>query len=168
MRLPTLLLLLLSVVLLGEMHAASAQSPTSYAWCSRSDDNNYNICYFTSREQCQETTAGGSAFCFANPTYRPSPRASDQAMNAPRLGPPANNEAVNAPRLGEPNRQVARVAQVRQSAPTRERSPSNRPDAGAAEPQAPKQETQSFTDIIAAGVARVVSSAIDEVGMPRF
>ena len=38
MRLPTLSLLLISAVLLGEMHAASAQSPTSYPWCSRGGD----------------------------------------------------------------------------------------------------------------------------------
>jgi hypothetical protein len=85
MRLPTLSLLLISAVLLGEMHAASAQSPTSYPWCSRGGDgDNYNICYFTSKEQCQGTTSGVAAFCFANPYYRPSPPASDEAVNAPR------------------------------------------------------------------------------------
>ena len=64
---------------------ASAQSPTSYPWCSRSGDgDNYNICYFTSKEQCQGTTSGVAAFCFANPYYRPSPQASAEAVNAPR------------------------------------------------------------------------------------
>ena len=56
MRLPTLSLLLISAVLFGEMHAASAQSPTSYPWCSRSGRSSTNNCYFTSKEQCQRTT----------------------------------------------------------------------------------------------------------------
>ena len=74
MRLRTLSLLLISAVLLGEIHVASAQSPTSYPWCSRSGDrDNYNNCYFTSKEQCQKTQAGIGAFCFENPYYRPSP-----------------------------------------------------------------------------------------------
>ena len=77
MRLPTLSLLLISAVLFGEMHAASAQSPTSYPWCSRSGDGeNYNVCYFKSKEQCQATTSGVGDVCFANPYYRPSPPAS--------------------------------------------------------------------------------------------
>ena len=111
MRLPTLSLLLISAVLLGEMHAASAQSPTSYPWCSRGGDgDNYNICYFTSKEQCQATTSGVAAFCFANPYYRPSPQASAEAVNAPR---PPSGERNQLPR--EPARQVggsrpARVA----------------------------------------------------------
>jgi hypothetical protein len=151
MRLPTLSLLLISAVLFGEMHAASAQSPNSYPWCSRGGDGDgYNICYFTSKEQCQGTTLGVGAFCFANKYY--SPPASDEAVNAPR--PPAGE-------LGEPGRQVgARVVRARQSAATRERSPGDRLDAGAAEAQVPKQETPSFplADVIAAGVARVVSA----------
>ena len=74
MRLPALLLLLISAMLFGEMHAASTQSPTIYPWCSLGGDgDNYNICYFTSKEQCQKTTAGIGAFCFENPYYRPSP-----------------------------------------------------------------------------------------------
>src|SRR4249920_89517 len=90
MRVPTLSLLLISAVMFGEMQAASAQSPTSYPWCSRGGDgDNYNICYFTSKEQCQGTTSGVAAFCFANPYYRPSPSASDEAVNAPR---PADGE----------------------------------------------------------------------------
>ena len=35
MRLPILSLLLISAALLGEMQAASAQSPTSYPWCAK-------------------------------------------------------------------------------------------------------------------------------------
>jgi len=141
MRLPTLSLLLISAVLLGEMHAASAQSPTSYPWCSRGGDgDNYNICYFTSKEQCQATTSGVAAFCFANPYYRPPPQASDEAVNAPSPG----WRAVQL--LNEPSRQVgarqSRAVRARPSASTGERSPRGRLDAGAAGAQVPKQETR--------------------------
>jgi Protein of unknown function (DUF3551) len=155
MRLPTLSLLLISGVLFGEMHAASAQSPNSYPWCSRGGDgDNYNICYFTSKEQCQGTTLGVGAFCFANPYY--SPPASAEAVNAPR---PRGGERYQP--LGEPGRQVgAQVVRAKPSASNRERSPGGRLDAGAAEAQAPKQETQSFP--LADVIARVVSA----VGSP--
>jgi hypothetical protein len=144
MRLPTLSPLLISAVLLGEMHAASAQSPTSYPWCSRSDDgNNYNICYFTTKEQCQGTTSGVGSFCFANPYYRPSPPATDEAVNAPRA--PGGERYQLA---GEPGRQVgarqSRVVRAKQSASTGERSPGGHLDAGAAGAQVPKQEARSF------------------------
>ena len=147
MRLPTLSLLLISAVLLGEMHVASAQSPTSYPWCSRSDDgNNYNICYFTSKEQCQRTTSGVGALCFANPHYRPSSQASDVAVNVPH---PPGGERNQLPR--EPARQVGArqspVVRAKQSASTGERSPGGRLDASAAGAQVPKQETQSFDDL---------------------
>jgi hypothetical protein len=142
MRLPTLSLLLISAVLLGEMHVASAQSPTSYPWCSRSDDgNNYNICYFTSKEQCQGTTSGVGALCFANPHYRPSSPASDLAVNVPR---PPGGERNQLPR--EPARQVGArqspVVRAKQSVSIGERSPGGRLDAAGA--QVPKQETQSL------------------------
>ena len=139
MRLSTLSLLLISAVLFGEMHAASAQSPNSYPWCSRGGDgDNYNICYFTSKEQCQGTTFGVGAFCFANPYY--SPPASDEAVNAPR---PRGGERYQL--LGEPGRQVgARAVRAKQSAAPRERSPGGRLDAGAAGAQVPEQETRSF------------------------
>jgi hypothetical protein len=169
MRLPTLSLLLIFAVLFGEMHAASAQSPNSYPWCSRGGDgDNYNICYFTSKEQCQGTTIGVGAFCFANPNYRPSPPASAEAVNAPRS---PGGERYQP--LGEPGRQVgARAVRAKQSASTRERSPGGRLDAGAAEAQAPKQEAPSFslTDVIAAGISRVVSAIDDrpDVGIDRL
>jgi hypothetical protein len=143
MRLPTLSLLLISAVLLGEMHTASAQSPTSYPWCSRSDGDNYNICYFTSKEQCDGTTHGIGAFCFANPYYRSSPQARDEAVNAPR---PPGGERYQLP--GEPGRRVggrqSPVVRAKQSASTGERSPGGRLDASAAGAQVPKQETRSF------------------------
>jgi len=144
MRLPTLSLLLISAVLFGEMHAASAQSPTSYPWCSRGGDgDNYNICYFTSKEQCQATTSGVTAFCFANPYYRPPPQAGDEAVNAPSPG----WRAVQL--LNEPSRQVgarqSRAVRAKPSASTRERSP--RLDAGAAGVHVPKQETLTGADV---------------------
>jgi hypothetical protein len=161
MRLPTLPLLLISAVLFGEMHAASAQSPNSYPWCSRGGDgDNYNICYFTSKEQCQGTTSGVTAFCFANPYYRPSPPASAEAVNAPR---PPSGERYQLP--GEPSRRVALqsgVGRAKQSTSTGERS-QTRLDAGATGVQMPQQETRSFslTDVIATGIARVVSAIGD-------
>ena len=143
MRLRTLSLLLISAVLLGEMQAASAQSPTSYPWCSRGGDgDNYNICYFTSKEQCQGTTSGVAAFCFANPYYRPPP---PEAVNAPSPG----WRAVQLPK--EANRQVgapqSRVVRAKPSAPTRERSPGGRLDAGATGVHVPKQETLTGADV---------------------
>src|SRR6516164_2970394 len=131
MRLPTLSLLLISAVLFSEMHAASAQSPTSYSWCSRGGDgDNYNVCYFTSKEQCQATTSGVTAFCFANPYYRPPPHAGDEAVNAPSPG----WRAVQL--LNEPSRQIgarqSRAVRAKPSASTRERSPGGRLGAGAA------------------------------------
>ena len=85
MRLPTLSLLLISAVLFGEMHAASAQSPTSYPWCSRSFDRTSNInCYFTSKQQCQTTISGIGAYCFPSPYYRQSPGDRGQAVNPRR------------------------------------------------------------------------------------
>ena len=146
MRLRTLSLLLISAVLPGEMHVASAQSPTSYPWCSRGGDgDNYNICYFTSKEQCQATTSGVTAFCFANPYYRPPPQASDEAVSAPSPG----WRAVQLPK--EANRQVgapqSRVVRAKPSAPTRERSPGGRLDAGATGVHVPKQETLTGADV---------------------
>jgi hypothetical protein len=147
MRLPTLSLLLISAVLLGEMHAASAQSPTSYPWCSRSGDgDSYNICYFTSKEQCQGTISGVAAFCFANPYYRPPPPASDEAVNAPR---PPGRERYQLPR--EAGRQVgarqSRGVRAKQSASIGERSPGGRLDASATGAQMPKQETLTGADV---------------------
>ena len=61
---------------------ASAQSPTSYPWCSRSFDRTSNInCYFTSKQQCQTTISGIGAYCFPSPYYRQSPGARGQAPN---------------------------------------------------------------------------------------
>jgi hypothetical protein len=160
MRLLTLLLLI-SAVLFPAIHVASAQSPISYPWCSRSSDANSNICYFKSKEQCQVTTSGVSSFCIANPTYQPPPPASDEAVNAPRR---PGGEQYQLP--GEQSRRVSALqsgaVRAKQSTSTGDHSPGDRPDAGAAEGQVPKQETWSFplADVIAGGLARVVS-AID-------
>ena len=136
MRLRTLSLLLISAVLFGEMHAASAQSPTSYPWCSRGGGDNYNICYFTSKEQCQATTSGVTAFCFANPYYRPTPQASDEAVNAPSAG----WRAVQL--LNEPSRQVgahqSRAVRAKPSASTGERSPPQAAGGEAADDRRPQ------------------------------
>ena len=43
MRLPMLSFVLLAAALLGEIQAASAQSPTSYPWCSRSPTGACNL-----------------------------------------------------------------------------------------------------------------------------
>jgi hypothetical protein len=85
MRSLILSLVLANAALMSAADVASAQSPTSYPWCSRSGDrDNYNSCYFTSKEQCQRTTSGIGAFCFENPYYRPSPGARGQAVNPRR------------------------------------------------------------------------------------
>jgi hypothetical protein len=159
MRLPTLSLLLISAVLLGEMHAASAQSPTSYPWCSRGGDgDNYNICYFTSKEQCRATTTGVAAFCFANPYYQPPPPASDEAVNAPSPGwravqlpkEPSQQVGARQSRVKEPSQQAgarqSRVVRAKPSASGGERSPGGRLDAGATGAQVPKQETLTEAD----------------------
>ena len=63
-------LVLAIAVVTNATDLASAQSPTSYPWCSRSADRTSNInCYFTSKEQCQRTISGIGAYCFPSP-YR--------------------------------------------------------------------------------------------------
>jgi Protein of unknown function (DUF3551) len=71
MRLSLLSLFLMTAALLGEIQAASAQSPTSYPWCSR---------YFgramagaTSKAQCMATVSGIGGYCFENPYLRTAP-----------------------------------------------------------------------------------------------
>jgi hypothetical protein len=121
MRLPILSPLLIFAVLLGEMDAASSQSPASY------------------KEQCQGATSGVGTFCFANPFAAP---ASNEAMNVPR---PPGGERYQP---GEPGRPVGArqspVVRAKQSASTGERSPGGRLDIRAAGAQVPKQGTRSF------------------------
>ena len=74
MRLLIVSLIFANAALVSVTDPASAQSPTSYPWCSRLGDNtNVNNCYYTSKEQCQGTISGIGAFCFPNPYYRHSP-----------------------------------------------------------------------------------------------
>jgi len=74
MRLLILWLVLANAALMGATDPASAQSPTSYPWCSRGGRSSANNCYFTSKEQCMRTVSGIGVFCLQNPSYRPSPR----------------------------------------------------------------------------------------------
>ena len=78
MRLPILLLFLIAAALLGEIQAASAQSPNSYPWCSRGVRSVPGNCYYTSKEQCQRTISGNGGFCIRNPSYRGLPASRDK------------------------------------------------------------------------------------------
>jgi Protein of unknown function (DUF3551) len=74
MRLLILAMVLANAALMGATAPASAQSPYSYPWCARGGGKtSANNCYFASKEQCMQTTSGIGAFCFENPSYRPSP-----------------------------------------------------------------------------------------------
>ena len=75
MRMPILSLFLVAAALLGEIHAAPAQSPTSYPWCARitQKDGAATSCYFTSREQCMTTLSGIGGYCFESPYYHLPP-----------------------------------------------------------------------------------------------
>jgi hypothetical protein len=76
MRLPILLLLVIFSALLGEMQAASAQSPISDQWCARHFGNwvvGPMFCYFTSYQQCRTTLSGNSGVCFQSPYYYQPP-----------------------------------------------------------------------------------------------
>jgi Protein of unknown function (DUF3551) len=85
MRLLTLSLILATSALMSLTDPASAQSPTSYPWCSRSGDRtNTNNCYFRSKEECQRTTAGIGVLCFPSPYYRHLPGVRGQAVNPRR------------------------------------------------------------------------------------
>jgi Protein of unknown function (DUF3551) len=78
MRLPILLLFLIAAALLGEIQAASAQSPYSYPWCSRGVRSVPGNCYYTSKEQCQRTISGNGGFRIRNPSYRGLPASRDK------------------------------------------------------------------------------------------
>jgi Protein of unknown function (DUF3551) len=81
MRMPILSLLLIATALLGEIHAAPAQSPTSYPWCARSYkmESSSISCYFTSRAQCMTTISGIGGYCFESLYYHaPTARAANR------------------------------------------------------------------------------------------
>jgi Protein of unknown function (DUF3551) len=80
MRLLILSLVLANTALTSAADPASAQSPTSYPWCSRSGDGTTtNTCYFTSKQECARTSSGIGVFCFENLYYRQSPPQSREA-----------------------------------------------------------------------------------------
>jgi len=70
MRLPILSLFLIAAALLGEMQTASAQSPYSYPWCSRSLRGGSLSCRYTSYDQCRTTQSGIGGLCMRSPYYR--------------------------------------------------------------------------------------------------
>ena len=87
MRLLILWLVLANAALMGATDPASAQSPTSYPWCSRPPDrSSSNNCYFTSKEQCSRTAAGVGVSCFENPYYRASPPGRGSGRQPPGRG----------------------------------------------------------------------------------
>jgi Protein of unknown function (DUF3551) len=68
MRSPILLLFLIAAALLGEIQAASAQSPTSYPWCAKYfRRGGATSCYYTSYEQCMTTMSGIGGYCYQSP-----------------------------------------------------------------------------------------------------
>jgi hypothetical protein len=69
MRLPILSLFLIVGALLGEIQAASAQSPYSYPWCSKQRESWATSCYFTSYQQCMTTISGIGGYCYQSPYY---------------------------------------------------------------------------------------------------
>jgi Protein of unknown function (DUF3551) len=75
MRLSILSLFLIAAALLGEFQAASAQSPTSYPWCSRyfKRGGGGTSCYYTSYEQCMTTVSGIGGYCYQSPYYHAPP-----------------------------------------------------------------------------------------------
>ena len=75
MRLLILSVILANAALMSAADVASAQSPTSYPWCSRDADRTSNLnCYFTSKEQCMRTIAGIGAYCFPSPYRATAPQ----------------------------------------------------------------------------------------------
>jgi hypothetical protein len=74
MRLTILSLLLIAAALLGEVDAASAQSPYSYPWCARYyKEGSPTSCYFTSYQQCMTTLSGIGGYCYESPYYHAAP-----------------------------------------------------------------------------------------------
>jgi hypothetical protein len=99
MRLPILWLFLIAAVLLGEIQAASAQSPTSYPWCARYFDRRGGAtsCYFASQEQCMTTVSGIGGYCYKSPYYQAAPTTAPPVEQDSRLAhppPPAYTRAA--------------------------------------------------------------------------
>ena len=90
MRLPILWLFLIAAVLLGEIQAASAQSPTSYPWCARYFDRRGGAtsCYFAGQEQCMTTVSGIGGYCYKSPYYQAAPTTAPPVEQDSRLAHP--------------------------------------------------------------------------------
>jgi hypothetical protein len=74
MRLMILSLILATAALMTIADPVSAQSPTSYPWCSRGTKGVPGNCYYASKEQCQQTISGIGAYCIRNRWYQqPAP-----------------------------------------------------------------------------------------------
>ena len=75
MRLLILSMLLANAALMGAPDPASAQSPTSYPWCSKYFGRGVGgrSCYYTSYAQCMATVSGIGGYCFRSPFYHASP-----------------------------------------------------------------------------------------------
>jgi hypothetical protein len=89
MRLPILSLFLIAAALLGEIRAATAQSPTSYPWCARYAGSwmvGATSCYFTSYEQCWTTLSGIGGYCFRSPYYHRAPSNAPVSLRHRRRG----------------------------------------------------------------------------------
>ncbi len=70
MRLPILSLFLIAAMLLGVIQPASAQSPTSYPWCSKGTRGGALSCRYTSYDQCRTTQSGIGGVCIQSPYFR--------------------------------------------------------------------------------------------------
>src|SRR5271156_3455211 len=68
-------------LLLGEIQAASAQSPTSYPWCSKNPKGGGISCRYTSYEQCRQSNFG--VICVLSPYHPAAP------TTAPPVGQPS-------------------------------------------------------------------------------
>jgi hypothetical protein len=73
MPLRIILFVISAVALLGDIQAASAQSPYSYPWCGIRGRSGGMACYYTSWEQCRATLSGIGGLCIQSPYYKPSP-----------------------------------------------------------------------------------------------
>jgi Protein of unknown function (DUF3551) len=83
MRPPILSLFVIAAALLGEIQLASAQSPTSYPWCSKGTRGGGLSCRYTSYDQCRATQSGIGGLCIQSPYLR---RAPPDAPALPRRG----------------------------------------------------------------------------------
>jgi Protein of unknown function (DUF3551) len=91
MRPPILWLFLIAAPLLGEIQAASAQSPTTYPWCLRYFAyDGANSCYFTSYQQCMTALASRGGYCIKSPYYHPAPTTAPQVEQGSRPAHPSH------------------------------------------------------------------------------